>query len=121
MSIFELPGFRHHVGEYAGTRIVEQWGFHVAKVGDKVFTLLNTTRETPRIVLKCSEESFEILTSMEGIYQAPYFAKRKWIAICSTSPLSESELRLYIGRSYAAVAGSLTKKLRAELGISLSP
>lgn len=121
MSIFDLTGFRHHVGDYAGTSIVDQWESHVAKVGDKVFALLNTTGANPRIVVKCSEETFEILTSMEGIEQAPYFAKRKWVSISANSPLSEDEVSLYIGRSYATVAGGLTKKLRAELGITLNP
>lgn len=118
MSLFTQKGFDAFVKKLPGTSFVDQWDSHVAKVGDKVFTLLSEGDET-RIVVKCSEESFEILTALKGIGQAPYFAKRKWVEIRESAPLSEEEVVHYLTRSYELVAAGLTKKLRAELGITL--
>lgn len=119
MSLFQKGVFEEFVSALAGTSFVDQWESRVAKVGDKVFTLWNEDGGTPRITLKCPEESFEILTALEGVGQAPYFAKRKWVSISQGAPLSDKELCHYIEGSYMLVAGGLTKKLRAELGIAL--
>ncbi|WP_320201185.1 MmcQ/YjbR family DNA-binding protein [Agrobacterium sp. rho-13.3] len=118
MSLFDRTTFDAILEKWPGVRFVDQWDSHVAKVGDKVFAVLGE-REDWRLVVKCSEESFEILTSLEGIGQAPYFAKRKWISISDHSRLEQSELEHYVRRSYELVAAGLTKKLRAELGIVL--
>ena len=116
MSLFERSIFDATLGAWPGVCFVDQWDSHVAKVGDKVFAVLGQ-RDNWRLVLKCTEESFEILTSLEGIAQAPYFAKRKWISISDHSPLEQEELEHYIRRSYQLVAAGLTRKLRMELGI----
>lgn len=116
MSFFERSFFDATLTALPGVSFVDQWDSHVAKVGDKVFAVLGQ-RENWRLVLKCTEESFEILTSLEGISQAPYFAKRKWISISEHSPLKQEELEHYIRRSYQLVAAGLTRKLRMELGI----
>lgn len=121
MSLFERKGFDAFVKGLAGTSLVDQWDSHVAKVGGKVFTLLSGEGSRARVVAKCTEESFEILTSLEGIGQAPYFAKRKWVEIHAESPLSEEEATHYLTRSYELVAAGLTKKLRQEMGITLRP
>jgi predicted DNA-binding protein (MmcQ/YjbR family) len=118
MSLFTAKGFDAFVKALPGTSFVDQWGSHVAKVGDKVFTLLGEGEDT-HVVAKCTEESFEILTALEGINQAPYFARRKWVEIHATAPLSQEELAHYLTRSYELVAAGLTKKLRQELGITL--
>ncbi|MDS7595990.1 MmcQ/YjbR family DNA-binding protein [Agrobacterium tumefaciens] len=119
MSLFEQKTFDATLKTWPGVRFVDQWDSHVAKVGDKVFAVLGE-RENFRLVIKCSEESFEILTSLEGIDQAPYFAKRKWISISDHAPLEAEELEHYVRRSYELVATGLTKKLRSELGIFFS-
>ena len=116
MSFFERGFFDATLAAWPGVSFVDQWDSHVAKVGDKVFAVLGQ-RENWRLVLKCTEESFEILTSLEGIAQAPYFAKRKWISISDHAPLEQEELEHYIQRSYQLVAAGLTKELRMELGI----
>lgn len=117
MSVFDRKGFDAFVKSLPGTSFVDQWEAHVAKVGGKVFTLLSN--DEARVVAKCTEESFEILTALEGIDQAPYFAKRKWVEIHASSPLSEDEVKHYLTRSFELVAAGLTKKLRHELGIVL--
>ncbi len=114
MSLFSQSGFDSTLAPIPGVTFVEQWESHVAKVGEKVFAVL---RPDERLVVKVSEESFEILTAMAGIDQAPYFAKRKWVTIDKASPLGEDDVLHYLHRSYDLVAEGLTKKLRAELGI----
>lgn len=118
MSLFDRKTFDKVLGGWPGVHFVDQWDSHVAKVGDKVFAVLGE-REDWRLVVKCSEESFEILTSLEGVRQAPYFAKRKWVSIADHSPLELAELEHYVHRSYGLVALGLTKKLRSELGIMI--
>jgi predicted DNA-binding protein (MmcQ/YjbR family) len=117
MQLFEQAGFDAFTGALAGVTYVDQWESHVAKVGGKVFALRNSWQGIDQIVFKCPEETFEILTSIEGIRQAPYFAKRQWVSVSSQADLPEDDLKTYIRRSYTAVAGSLTKKLQRELGI----
>lgn len=119
MSLFDQKEYEHFAVSLPGVTFVDQWESRVAKVGGKVFTLLTTgmNDDIPRIVFKVSEESFEILTAIEGIAQAPYFAKRQWVSVSEKADLPGKDLETYIERSYRLVAKGLTKKLRAELGI----
>jgi predicted DNA-binding protein (MmcQ/YjbR family) len=121
MSLFKQAQFDAFAGKQPGVTFVDQWGSRVAKVGGKVFTLLTTGMhdDIPRIVFKVPEESFEILTAMDGIAQAPYFAKRQWVSVSSEADLPAKDLQTYILRSYKTIAKSLTKKLRGELGIEI--
>jgi predicted DNA-binding protein (MmcQ/YjbR family) len=121
MSLFRHETFNHVLGAHPGVTFVDQWDSRVAKVGGKVFALLgsNVTNEGPRIVFKVSEESFEILTAIGGIDQAPYFAKRQWVSASERAGLTENELETYVLRSYRLVARGLTRKLRVELGIPI--
>jgi predicted DNA-binding protein (MmcQ/YjbR family) len=95
--------------------IVLQWGGHVAKVGGKVFAMCSD--ESSHLVFKVSEMSFEGLTTLEGVSQAPYFAKRQWVSVAKGAELSEAELRAYITASHAMIAAKLTRKARTELGL----
>jgi predicted DNA-binding protein (MmcQ/YjbR family) len=115
MSLFTRSEFDTFAQGFAGTTLIDQWDSRIAKVGDKVFALLTDAER--RICFKVSEESFEILTSLQGVSQAPYFAKRKWVTVEPDTELSEADVREYLTRSYRTVSASLTRKLRAELGI----
>ena len=121
MALFDRKEYERFAGSHAGVTFVDQWESRVAKVGGKVFTLLTTgmNDDIPRIVFKVSEESFEILTAIDGIAQAPYFAKRQWVSVSEKADLPDKDLRTYVERSYRTVAKGLTKKLRAELGIEI--
>jgi predicted DNA-binding protein (MmcQ/YjbR family) len=119
MTLLEQAAYDALLCTWPGVTFVDQWDSHVAKVGDKVFAVLGE-KDGWRLVIKVSEESFEILTSMEGISQAPYFAKRKWVNINDRAPLEREDLEYYLRRSYELVAQGLTKKLRTELGIAIS-
>ena len=116
MSLFLRDGFDAALSALPGVSFVDQWEAHVAKVGGKVFCLLSDSAPH-RLVFKCGEESFDILTALDGVTQAAYFAKRQWVSVSEGSELSEADLLAYAGRSHALVAKGLTKKLRVELGI----
>lgn len=115
MSLFDRADFVAFVEGLAGTTLVDQWDSCVAKVGDKVFALLTDSER--HLAFKVSEESFEILTSLQGVSQAPYFAKRKWVSVSPDTELTAADVEEYLVRSYRTVSGSLTRKLRRELGI----
>lgn len=117
MSLFDKSDFDAFVTAFAGVTLVDQWESHVAKVGDKVFTLLHRGDQGANLCVKVTEETFEILTSLEGIAQAPYFAKRKWVSITDRASLPPEDLVHYVKRSYDLVADGLTRKLKNELGI----
>jgi predicted DNA-binding protein (MmcQ/YjbR family) len=112
-----IKTFKKYVLGLAGTSLVQQWGSHVAKVGDKVFALI--AEDGSSICFKVGEMSFDGLTELEGIGQAPYFAKRQWVAVDKDAALSEAELEGYVAASYKIVAAKLTRKLRAELDITV--
>lgn len=115
MSLFDRADFVTFVEGLAGTSLIDQWDSCVAKVGDKVFALL--TDGERHLAFKVSEESFEILTSLQGVSQAPYFAKRKWVSVSPDTELTVADVEEYLVRSYRTVSGGLTRKLRRQLGI----
>ena len=116
MSLYARSGFDAGLTALPGVSFVDQWDARVAKVGGKVFCLLSD--HAPHwIVFKCGEASFDILTALDGVEQAAYFAKRQWVSVAQGAELSEADLAAYIARSHALVAAGLTKKLRVELGI----
>lgn len=115
MTVHTVTAFKRLVGSLPAATVVEQWDAHVAKVGGKVFALIGNAG-TP-IVFKVSEISFDGLTSLEGIGQAAYFAKRAWVSVEKGAPLSDAELKAYVRASHQMVAAKLTRKLRAELGL----
>lgn len=96
--------------------LVRQWrDDSVAKIGGKVFALLD--KDPGEIWLKVSDMAFELLCELDGVRPAPYFARAGWVAISVASPLSEDEIKAYIGEAHRLVSLRLTKKLRAELGL----
>jgi predicted DNA-binding protein (MmcQ/YjbR family) len=114
MPLHSPPSFRRYVASLPGITLVEQWESHVAKVGGKVFALCGA--DGGNIVFKVTELSFEGLTERAGIRQAPYFAKRAWVSV-GKGALPDRDLKAYIARSHRMVAATLTRKLRAELGL----
>jgi predicted DNA-binding protein (MmcQ/YjbR family) len=116
LSLYRRSGFDAALSALPGVTLVDQWEARIAKVGGKVFCLLSDA--TPyRLVFKCGEASFDILTALEGVQQAAYFAKRQWVSATEGSELSEDDLLAYATRSHGLIARGLTKKLRTELGI----
>jgi predicted DNA-binding protein (MmcQ/YjbR family) len=97
--------------------LVRQWrDDSVGKIGGKVFALLD--RDPGEIWLKVSPMAYELLTELDGIRPAPYFARAGWVAISAASPLTEDEIKAYITEAHRLVALRLTRKARAELGFA---
>ena len=119
MSVFSRAGFEKFVSGLPAATFHEQWDSLVAKVGGKVFCLFSPVDETSgTIAFKCSETAFEILSSIEGVGQAPYFAKRQWVAIVPDAAIDDDEVEAYLRVAHGIIASKLTKKLQAELGLT---
>lgn len=116
VSLHSAKSFKQYISSLKATTMVEQWESHVAKVGGKVFALCGA--DSGHITFKVSETSFEGLTALEGVGQAPYFAKRQWVSV-SKGALGDKDLKAYIAASYAMVGSKLTRKAKAELGLEL--
>lgn len=118
-SDLHLPeAFTAFVTALPAVTINPQWGSQVAKVGGKAFCLLGEQPDggPGSIVFKVSEIAFDGLVELEGIVQAPYFAKGQWVTV-APGALERELLEGYIRQSHALVTAKLTRKLRAELGL----
>ena len=110
------PQFEAFVLGLPAATLVRQWrDDSVAKVGGKIFCLLD--RDPGDVWLKVSEMSFSLMTEMEGIRPAPYFARAGWVAISAESALSDADIRAYIVEAHRLVGSKLSRKRRAELGL----
>ena len=122
-ALFTRDGFEAFVITLPAVTLVEQWGSSVAKVGGeiggKVFALSGLT--DGHISFKVTELAFEGLTSLAGIGQAAYSAKRQWVSVAADADLDEADLKAYIVEAHRIIAGKLTRKLRIELGIDALP
>jgi hypothetical protein len=54
-------------------------------------------------------------TSSEGIIQAPYFARMKWVTVLEESRLSHKEWEQYLRQSYELVKAKLPKKIQESI------
>jgi predicted DNA-binding protein (MmcQ/YjbR family) len=108
------------------TTHVVQWGAsHVWKVGGKVFAIASQWDTGPDgppfVTFKTSEMSFDLLKDQPGCRPAPYLASRgmKWIQRISDATMDDAALRDYLAESHRLVAAGLSRKARAELGLSV--
>jgi predicted DNA-binding protein (MmcQ/YjbR family) len=96
------------------TAKVVQWGeSDVYKVGGKVFALCGGDG----LSFKVSPIGFEVLTSDGLGRQAPYFAKGQWVSI-ALERIPREHAAGWLATAHSLVAAKLTKKARAELGLS---
>lgn len=105
----------------ATTHVVQWGGADVWKVGGKVFALGRDDTDGALFVsFKCSPLTYEMLRDAPGCRPAPYLASRgmKWIQRFSDESLPDDAFRDYLRESHRLVAAGLTRKLRAELGLS---
>lgn len=115
-NLMHRAGFEAFVLSLPRVVVVRQWrDDSVAKVGGKIFALLDA--DPGEVWLKVSDMAFELLTELDGIRPAPYFARAGWVAIAPDSPLSQAEIATYVTEAHRLVAGKLSRKLRAELGL----
>jgi predicted DNA-binding protein (MmcQ/YjbR family) len=116
-SIMTRTGFEAFILTLPKATLVRQWrDDSVAKIGGKVFALLD--RDPGEVWLKVSDMAYELLTELPGVRPAPYFARAGWVAISVASPLTGAEVEAYVAEAHRIVAGKLTRKARAELGLA---
>ncbi len=111
---------RAHLAALPGATLSIQWGDeHVWKVGGKMFAVMRPPdAKVQSISFKAGEDSFAILTQAEGIIPAPYLQRAKWVRLDRLTRMKPTELKAYLARAHAIVAAGLTKKVRAELGLT---
>jgi predicted DNA-binding protein (MmcQ/YjbR family) len=98
------------------TTVVSQWGGFVFKVAGKVFFMISLDGETIEgVIFKCTPDEFSSLTELDGVEQAPYFAKRMWVKVADLAVLPEADMHQRIRRSFDLVAAGLPKKVQATL------
>lgn len=111
-----LPALRQFALSLPETTSVAQWGGLVFKVAGKVFFMIGLDGETEDgVIFKCTPEEFAALTEIDGIVQAPYFAKRHWVRVEDLAALPLPELQRRIRRSYDLVVAKLPKTARERL------
>lgn len=114
--IMRRPGFEAFILSLRGATLVRQWrDDSVAKIGGKVFALLD--RDPGEVWLKVSDMAYDLLTELDGIRPAPYFARASWVAISVESPLGEDDIKAYVTEAHRLVASKLTRRLRSELAL----
>jgi predicted DNA-binding protein (MmcQ/YjbR family) len=94
-----------------------QWGNDLLfRIGDKMFAVACMDASYPnKLSFKCSPETFEELTELEGIIPAPYLARAKWVALLSWDAVPPDRLRALLREAYDMVLAKLPKKVRADL------
>jgi predicted DNA-binding protein (MmcQ/YjbR family) len=98
------------------TEKVIQWGgADVYKVGGRVFAL--RTLEGA-LSIKVSDIAYAVLIETGRARPAPYLARAKWVAFEALEDLDAEEVRGWLAAAHALVAAKLTRKARAELGLS---
>jgi predicted DNA-binding protein (MmcQ/YjbR family) len=89
-----------------------QWGENLCfKVRGKIFAIVDLSEGnlTP-ITLKCAPEKFHEVLEIEGISQAPYVGRYKWILLESSNVLPFTEIEALVRQSYDLVAANAPKK-----------
>jgi predicted DNA-binding protein (MmcQ/YjbR family) len=114
LSLHDRTEYVAFVSGLPGVTLHAQWEALVAKVGGKVFCLLGDV--SGDVVFKVGEIAFDGLTGLDGIAQAAYFAKRQWVRV-ERDALEAELLEGYVRESHRLIAGKLTRKARAELGL----
>ena len=116
MTLLARWGFEAYARSLPAVEIVHQWGdSSVAKVGGKMFAML--IPGPAGLCFKVSEMSFDMLTDGAGVGQAPYLAKGQWVSVAPETSLTDADMKAYIAAAHRIIAGRLTRKLRAELGL----
>ncbi len=84
------------------------------KVGGKMFAIIGGMSG---LSFKVSDIAFEVLTETGRARPAPYLARAKWVHLDDPSDWPDDELADHLRTAHALIAGKLTKKARAALGM----
>jgi predicted DNA-binding protein (MmcQ/YjbR family) len=90
----------------------------VYSVGGKMFAVVGPIdADAPSYKFKASDMAFELLIEQGLARPSPYLARAKWVELHGPDVLPDEELRAYLAQAHAIVAGGLTRKARAGLGL----
>lgn len=90
----------------------------VYKVGGKLFAIATPDDFPSRVNLKCEpERAVELRDQYDGITPGYHMNKRHWNTLVLDGSLPTKLVKELIVHSYELVVASLTKKVRAELGL----
>jgi len=85
------------------------------KVRGKIFvSLVLSDGRFPRIVFKCTPETFHELLEIEGISIAPYVGRYNCVMLANSNILPDEQLEALIRQSYALVEAKAPKKKSAS-------
>lgn len=99
----------------AATKVVQWGGSDVYKVGGKVFAICGLGGG---LSFKVTDIGFVVLTDEGGPgRQAPYLAKGQWVSV-DLADVEEEDVAGWLATSHSLIAGKLTRKARAELGLA---
>lgn len=85
------------------------------KVGGKMFCMVGGSGS---ISFKVSDIAYEVLTESGQARPAPYMARNKWVNLAQIDDWADDELAEHLAIAHGIVAGKLTKKVRAALGLT---
>lgn len=97
-----------------------KWGVdQVYSIGGKMFCVACVTEANRATVsFKVDDDLFLSYSDRDGFIPAPYMARAKWVQVIDLKKVADAELKALIRRSYELVALKLTRKLRAEYGMT---
>ncbi len=106
----------------AKTAVTEDFPFGpdtlVFRVGEKLFVLTNLEAHPPRFNAKCDpDRAVELRAEYPAVVPGYHMNKKHWNTITLDGSMPSALVRELVDHSYDLVAGSLTRKRRAELGI----
>ena len=87
------------------------------RVGGKMFVMVGGAGG---VSFKVSDIAYEVLTETGRARPAPYLARAKWVNIEdpeAADDWTDDDMADHFRSAHAVVAGKLTRKLRAELGL----
>lgn len=119
MTLDDYNGFCASL--HAATHVVQWGGAHVWKVGAKVFAIGGWhAGQGLFVTFKCSPAAFDILKEQPGLRPAPYLASRgmSWIQRTGSEAMDDEALKDYLAESHRLVAAGLSRRIKAEIGLS---
>lgn len=100
-----------------GAELSIKWGDdRCYAVGGKMFAA--TDGAATNLSMKVTDIAFEALTETGRARPAPYMARAKWVMFDDVSALDAAEVADWLKTAHALVAGKLTRKARAALGLA---
>jgi predicted DNA-binding protein (MmcQ/YjbR family) len=82
-----------------------------------MFCVAGQDQAKPRLTLKVSDASFEMLCE-EGVAEpSPYLGRYKWVRFTSHDAVPDAQLAAYIKNAHALVAAKLPARERKALGL----